>query len=111
MFLEILKVTHSTPSSPGKVKLDTAERAYRWISAQLDKELLPFEQVIRLSDLDEQMAKVESYMTRLSATREDSPVGHLFINGKHTPCGGVSLSCYLREPPSSPLALGASRSK
>jgi hypothetical protein len=57
------------------------------------KTLLSFDDVIagvEGADFTQQLNNIHLYTTRLAATKKESEAGHLFINGKHVPLGGVS---------------------
>jgi hypothetical protein len=89
--------TPGTVAVPGVVRLETVKQAYEATAADSSKASLSFDELLQSSELEEKLEANKKYTTRLMATKEDSPTGHLFINGKHFPMGGVSglnrLSC------------------
>jgi UDP-glucose:glycoprotein glucosyltransferase len=79
---------------PGQVKLESARRLYELFAADLNpkKAPLPFDEVIAGSaqaGVQEQLQSIALYTSRIAATKKESESGHLFINGKHVPLGGV----------------------
>lgn len=74
------------------VTLDTARKVYERISGESTKASLPFDEVLK-GPVDEQwLDNIQHYTARLLATKEESALGHLFINGKHTVPAGVRLA-------------------
>jgi UDP-glucose:glycoprotein glucosyltransferase len=67
-----------------------AQAAYERIAAASGKAHLPFEEVINQVEDEEQLAKYKQYTSRLLATRQESPHGHVFVNGKYAPFTLVS---------------------
>lgn len=90
--MQIVQRTPSTPSSPGVVTLDTTRKVYERISGESTKASLPFDEVLN-GPVDEQwLDNIRHYTARLLATKEESALGHLFINGKHTVPAGVRVA-------------------
>lgn len=89
---KIVADTPSTPASPGVVQIDTVRKAYEAAASRSKKPALPFEEMLSQSDFDDRLDANSMYTSRIMATKEDSPTGHLFINGKHVPMSGVSDS-------------------
>jgi UDP-glucose:glycoprotein glucosyltransferase len=75
------------------VKLDVVRSIYERYAADLSKPVLGFNDVIAQDE--PRIPLIEKYGYRLLATKEESPAGHLFINGKHTVLGGVSTPPWL----------------
>jgi hypothetical protein len=88
---QLLASTPGTPSSPGVVRLETARFLYDRMAALSTKSALSFEEVIAPGSLSETLEKTGKYLHRLLATKEESPEGHLFANGKYIPMAGVSF--------------------
>ncbi|WVR05054.1 hypothetical protein IAU60_002066 [Kwoniella sp. DSM 27419] len=86
-FSALASTTPSSPTVPGVVTLDHVRQAYNLLAADSTKASLPFEEVLSNELYDPHMERTEAYMTRLLATKEESPAGHLFVNGKHTTMG------------------------
>lgn len=84
-------MTPSSPTSPGVVKLSLAQNAYERLQAASDKESLPFDQVVGSGVLSERLDKVAAYQSRLLVTKDESPQGHMFINGRYFAFSAVSL--------------------
>ncbi|ORX39729.1 UDP-glucose:Glyco protein glucosyltransferase-domain-containing protein, partial [Kockovaella imperatae] len=73
----LIKIHAATPRN-ARVSINTMHQAYEVVSADSDKEHLPFEQVIASDSTDE----VRQYLSRLAATTGQ---GHIFLNGKYIP--------------------------
>ncbi|WVQ98589.1 hypothetical protein IAU59_005718 [Kwoniella sp. CBS 9459] len=86
-FSALVSVTPSSPAAPGTISLDSVKKAYDLLAAESTKTALPFEEILSSELYDAHLEKTESYMNRLLATKEESPIGHLFVNGKHTVMG------------------------
>ncbi|WVF72342.1 hypothetical protein IAT40_007156 [Kwoniella sp. CBS 6097] len=86
-FSALISVTPSSHAAPGTVSLESVKKAYDLLAAESTKAALPFEEVLSSELFDAHLEKTESYMKRLLATKEESAVGHLFVNGKHTVMG------------------------
>lgn len=84
-------MTPSTPAAPGIVKQSLLQNAYERLQADSAKDTLPFDAVIGSDSQVEKMELARQYQTRLLATKDESPSGHLFINGKYYPFANVSV--------------------
>lgn len=81
--------TPSSPSAPGVVRLETARFLYDRMAASSGKTGLPFDEAITSGIEAETLDKASKYMHRLAATKQESPLGHVFINGKYSSMAGV----------------------
>ncbi|WVQ78198.1 hypothetical protein IAT38_000281 [Cryptococcus sp. DSM 104549] len=86
-FTALIRATPRTATGPGTVTLDTVRQAYESLAATSTKACLAFDDVLSNDDYDSHLAATDSYLTRLMATKAESPSGHLFMNGKHTTAG------------------------
>lgn len=86
-----MATTPSTPSAPGIVKQSLLRNAYERLQADSTKDTLSFEAVIGSDSQVEKIELARQYQERLLATIEESPSGHLFINGKYYPFANVSI--------------------
>lgn len=74
------------PNVPGGAKtipIEQIKDLYEQLRTQVNVESKSFEEVGSLPELDERLEKAKAYATRLSATPADSPIGHVFVNGKY----------------------------
>jgi len=86
---QIIAATPSTPASPGIVKLQTVRQAYEQLAASSSKDSVPLDEILSSDDDSSRLEQTVKYTERLMATRDESAPGHLFINGKYAPMGGV----------------------
>jgi hypothetical protein len=89
---QLLVTTPNNPASLGVVKLSLAQNAYERLQAASDKESLPFDQVIGFTSMSESIDKLAAYQSRLLVTKDESSLGHMFVNGKYSAFGSVSIS-------------------
>ncbi|ORY32220.1 UDP-glucose:Glyco protein glucosyltransferase-domain-containing protein [Naematelia encephala] len=89
MLQQIVSQTPSTAITPGIVNLSIVRQAYEAIADGSDKPSLPFDTVIASNESDIQLRLIDVYNARLKATIQESPAGHLFVNGKHAPMTGA----------------------
>ncbi|WVW83270.1 hypothetical protein I302_105289 [Kwoniella bestiolae CBS 10118] len=85
---DLVSSTPHSPQLPGVVTLDSVRKAYDMLSFTSTKTGLPFDEVLLTELFDPHLEKTAAYMTRLTATKEESKLGHLFVNGKHTIVNG-----------------------
>lgn len=79
-----------SPLSPTTINIELVRNAYERAASTSKKSPLSFDEVLA-QPVDEHWARMlAGYSSRLLVTREESPQGHLFINGKYHAFGGVS---------------------
>lgn len=66
-----------------------------------DKEIASFDEIINNSDND--LGDVKAYLKRVAATREDSLLGHFFLNGKHRPFNEVCVARFSTRAEADPI--------
>jgi UDP-glucose:glycoprotein glucosyltransferase len=67
------------------------KEAYAAIAAVSKKPALPFDEMLGTFDFDIKLEANNKFTSRLLATKEESPTGHIFVNGRHAPMNGVGL--------------------
>lgn len=88
---EIAGKTPSTPEAPGTVNLYIAQAAYDRIATSSGKYHMTFDEVTSRIEDEEELAKHKQYTSRLLATRQENPSGHVFVNGRYAPFTLVRL--------------------
>ena len=84
-----MAATPSTPARPGLVKLETVRQEYEKLALSSSEESVSFDQVLISDNNLQRLEGIQRFNSRLMATKAESPTGHIFINGKHAPMGGV----------------------
>lgn len=83
-------MTPSSPTSPGVVRVSLAQNAYERLQSASEKDSMSFDQVIGSGALSETLDKVAAYQSRLLVTKDESPQGHMFVNGRYFAFSAVS---------------------
>ena len=87
-------MTPSTPAVPGVIHLSTVREAYDAAAAVSQKPSLRFDEMLASFDFDTKLDANSKFTSRLLATKEESPTGHLFVNGRHVPMNGVIIDTF-----------------
>lgn len=90
--MQIVGQTPGTPAVPGVISLSIVQQTYDMIADLSKKPALPFNEMLASFDSDSKLEANRNFTSRLLATKEESPTGHLFVNGRHTPMSGVSYT-------------------
>ena len=86
----MIEMTPSTAASPGIVNKETLQFAYEVTAEDTGKDHIPFDKLVDGDHMADELQAITTYTARLASTKDESPPGHVFLNGKYFPGGPVS---------------------